>query len=131
MGLDVIVHPELGIIRGRGKPGYRTWETDPIQIGALGYRAPISLFTTNAEPMQQELALMLSAMQATNGFKARLAGHLLQQYTEYERPAYRKQVGNPEYTSVLTESDLPEIQHPTDIWRLITGLRGVYVEYVN
>jgi hypothetical protein len=131
MELEVIVHPQLGIIRGRGQPGYRTWETDPIKIGAFGYPASVSLSTKNAEPTHQELALMVSAAQASDEFKALIATHLSRQYMEYERPAYRKQIGSPEYTRLLTERDLPELRHPSDIWRLITGLLGVFVEYVE
>lgn len=59
-----------------------------------------------------------------------VARHLLQQYMDYECPAYRKQFGSSQYTRVLTESDLPGLHEPSDIWRSITGLLGVYVEGV-
>src|SRR5882724_2781179 len=100
--MDFMVHPQLGSIRGQGLPGYRTWETDPVEIGAFGYRASISLSTKNAEPTEQELALMVSALQATEPFKTIVAAHLFQQYMDYERPAYRKQIGKPDYARVLT-----------------------------
>jgi hypothetical protein len=126
---DVIAHPQLGTLRGCGQPGYRTWETDPLQIGAFGYRAPVSLSTKSAAPSPRELALMVSVTQANEEFKELVARHLLQQYMDYERPAYRKQIDSSQYARALTESDLPELQNPSDVWRLITGLLGVYVEY--
>ena len=74
---------------------------------------------------------MTSAMQATDAFKTQVARHLLRHYMEYERPAYQKTIGDSRHTRALTESDLPELHEPSEIWRLITGLLGVYVEYVD
>jgi len=50
------------------------------------------------------------------------------EYMQYGRPAYRKQIGDARYTQTLTESDLPEIAEPSEIWKLIAGILTVIID---
>jgi len=101
-----ISHPQLGLIRATDT---HVWSTEPLLIGAFGYSASIEVWTKGGEPTPQQIAAMLAIHEATPEFRDMVAGQMRDQYMQWERPAYRKQIGDPRYTQTLTESDLPEI----------------------
>jgi len=104
------------------------WSTEPLLIGAFGYSASIEVWTKGGEPTPQQIAAMLAIHEATPEFRDMVAGQMRDQYMQWERPAYRKQIGDPRYTQTLTESDLPEITEPSEIWKLITGILTVIID---
>ena len=122
-----VTHPQLGVIRATS-PKADVWTTEPLRIGAFGYKACIEAWTEGGEPTPQQIAAMASIHQATSEFRELVAGYMHDQYMQWERPAYRKTIGDPRYTQNLTESDLPEISEPSEIWRLITGILTVIVD---
>lgn len=122
-----ITHPHLGIIRATG-PKANIWTTERLRIGAFGYIASIEAWTQGGEPTPHQIAAMVSIRHATPEFRELVAGHMRDQYMQWERPAYRKQIGDARYTPTLTESDLPEVSEPSGIWKLITGILTVVID---
>src|SRR5688572_2326998 len=122
-----ITHPKLGIIRATS-PKHDVWSTKPLPIGAFGYIAPIEVETKGDAPTPKQIDAMVSIHQATPEFRELVAGYMREQYMQWERPAYREQIGDTRYTRVLTEADLPEITEPSGIWNLITGMLPVGID---
>jgi hypothetical protein len=127
MTLATITHPKLGVIQATS-PKANVWTTQPLPIGAFGYVASIEAWTEGGEPTPEQIAAMVSIHQATPEFREVVAGHMRDQYMQWERPAYRKQIGDAQYTQTLTESDLPEIGEPSEMWKLITGILTVIID---
>jgi hypothetical protein len=127
--MPTIKHSQLGIIRATN-PQASVWTTEPLFIGAYGYVAPIEAWTKGGEPIPQQIVAMVSIHQATPEFRRMVASYMQEQYMHYERPAYRKQIGDTRYTQTLTESDLPEINDASEIWKLITGILTVIIDEV-
>lgn len=124
---NAIVHPQLGTITSRS-PKNDDWTTEPLLIGSFGYVVPIDACTEGGQPTPTQIAAMVSIHQATPEFREMVAGFMRDQYMQWERPAYRKQIGDTRYTRVLTEADLPEICEPSQIWQLITGMLPVHID---
>ena len=124
---NTIAHPQLGIIRATSSKA-NVWTTEPLPIGAFGYVACIEAWTEGGEPTARQMAAMVSIRQATPEFRDLVAGHMRDHYMQWERPAYRKQIGDARYTQNLAEADLPEISEPSEIWRLITGILTVIID---
>ena len=122
-----LTHPQLGVIRATS-PKANVWTTEPLPIGAFGYLASIEAWTDGGEPSPQQIAAMVSIHQATPEFREMVAGYMRDQYMQWERPAYRKQIGDARYTQTLKEPDLPEIAEPSEIWKLITGILTVIID---
>jgi len=122
-----ISHPQLGIISATSPKG-DSWSTESLSIGAFGYIAPIEAWTEGDAPTPKQIEAMVSIHQATPEFRELVAGYMREQYMEWERPAYRKQIGDTRYSHVLTEADLPEIIEPSGMWKLITGMLPVHID---
>src|SRR4051812_37784619 len=112
-----INHPQLGNIRSE-TPNGTVWVTKPLLMGAFGYLAPIETWTEGGEPTSQQIAAMISIHQATPEFREMVAGAMREKYMNSERPAYLRQIGDPRYVQRLTESDLPELSEPSEMWKL-------------
>jgi hypothetical protein len=121
-----IVHPVLGIIMDIWEG--RVWQTAPRPLGAFGYVASIAIDTAGGEPSEAQMNAAARLANATPEFKAEVEGYLFGEYRENVRPAYIKTVGDPRYRARLTLGDLPEVEAPSGIWKVITGVNSVGID---
>ncbi|MCE9518321.1 MAG: hypothetical protein K8R87_01940 [Verrucomicrobia bacterium] len=122
-----ITHPLLGAITTQCAK-HEVWTTAPVRIGAFDCLVPITAWTKGEEPTPQQIAAMVSMHGATQEFKESVEGYIRDTYMEYDRPAYRKTIGDPRFKHNLSELDLPEIKEPSEIWRIIGRMLSVDVD---
>ena len=98
--------------------------THPIQIGAFGYISKIDLDGRPDQDVKQRAAWL---SKSTVPFRDAVAAAMAKEYTEQIRPEYLDALKDPNRSYFHTAADLPELESPDDIWKLISGLRSLSV----
>lgn len=121
---EVIQHPILGelTLESGGE-----WVTAELVIGPFGYQSRIRVGSEDELPAQRQLDVVVNLCTSSEAFRDEVAQRMAHEYTEV-RPSYLKTIGNPSYDQNLTLADLPELEHPGDIWQAIKGFHAIYVD---
>ena len=109
---DIINDPIVGIL----KPGHGSyWESEPLPVRCLDFRAPICAFTRYQPPeppSEAQLTAMAKALDVTSAMKAEMTPRMVEVYREWRA----------EYLEAAGECELPELNDPDEIWGTFSEL---------
>ena len=122
-----ISHPQLGPIKSITSND-NEWATEPLVIEGLGFTASIHAFTEGKPPSERQLAAMAKVLGAKKSMKKEMAEEMLDAYDSDIRPSYLRAISENRIKHPLTPADLPDLEEPRQIWKVISGLQNVFVD---
>ncbi|MCW1923993.1 hypothetical protein OKA05_15605 [Luteolibacter arcticus] len=109
-------------------PGSTDYQTEPLKLGAFGYACRIQLEATDGPPDQETKERAAWLARATEKFKDEVAAAMTAAYREWIRPEYLQALEHPDRGYRYTAEDLPEVNEPGGIWKIIKDIHSVAVE---